>query len=213
MQPQVPLVFRLGPRASLRMTILGGILRRGGWRLFWRISTTGMRAQVHCGDPSQVGRVAIYSRNREDVTASFPELEEAFAAAMDPSVDEPGALIAGLMGRFLGWDFGDVVKMVRGRCHVCGAGAEDRSRKRVSNEWRARVPVVFMAFVTGSGCMRMGSCCCWICRCRRGGIVWRRWWWRVWWRWWCRRWWWMSGLAAGRRCCLRGRRAMRWSGR
>ncbi len=39
----------------------------------------GMRAQVHCGDAGQPGRVAIYSRNREDVTESFPELEEAFA--------------------------------------------------------------------------------------------------------------------------------------
>jgi DNA ligase-1 len=39
----------------------------------------GMRAQVHCGDADQPGRVAIYSRNREDVTESFPELEEAFA--------------------------------------------------------------------------------------------------------------------------------------
>ena len=39
----------------------------------------GMRAQVHCGDPGQPGRVAIYSRNREDVTESFPELTEAFA--------------------------------------------------------------------------------------------------------------------------------------
>ena len=38
-----------------------------------------MRAQVHCGDPEQPGRVAIYSRNREDVTESYPELEEAFA--------------------------------------------------------------------------------------------------------------------------------------
>ncbi|HTD95355.1 MAG TPA: hypothetical protein VK627_00430, partial [Edaphobacter sp.] len=50
----------------------------------------GMRAQVHCGDAEQPGRVAIYSRNREDVTASFPELEEAFARVR-PEVD--GALI------------------------------------------------------------------------------------------------------------------------
>ena len=28
----------------------------------------GMRAQVHCGDAARPGRVAIYSRNREDVT-------------------------------------------------------------------------------------------------------------------------------------------------
>ena len=34
----------------------------------------GMRAQVHCGDPADPGRVAIYSRNREDITQSFPSL-------------------------------------------------------------------------------------------------------------------------------------------
>ena len=32
----------------------------------------GMRAQLHCGDAGHPGRVAIYSRNREDVTESFP---------------------------------------------------------------------------------------------------------------------------------------------
>ena len=60
----------------------------------------GMRAQVHCGDASQPGRVAIYSRNREDVTESFPELEEAFAQ-VHPEQD--GALI--FDGEILGWDF------------------------------------------------------------------------------------------------------------
>jgi DNA ligase-1 len=39
----------------------------------------GMRVQLHCGDTSQAGRVALYSRNREDVTASYPEIVEAFA--------------------------------------------------------------------------------------------------------------------------------------
>jgi DNA ligase-1 len=61
----------------------------------------GMRAQIHCGDPDQPGRVAIYSRNREDVTESFPELAEAFAH-VDPVADGP--LI--FDGEILGWDFG-----------------------------------------------------------------------------------------------------------
>jgi DNA ligase 1 len=101
----------------------------------------GMRAQVHCGDASQPGRVAIYSRNREDITHSFPELEEAFSA-----VDEP--LI--LDGEILGWDYASGV----------GHGAADSGgqalpfaitgqrigRKVVSNELRMRIPVVFMAF-------------------------------------------------------------------
>ena len=43
----------------------------------------GMRAQMHFGSPDQPGRVAIYSRNREDITESFPELVEAFAGATE----------------------------------------------------------------------------------------------------------------------------------
>ena len=39
----------------------------------------GIRAQIHCGSPESPGRVAIFSRSREDVTASFPEIVEAFA--------------------------------------------------------------------------------------------------------------------------------------
>ena len=31
----------------------------------------GMRVQLHCGDTSQPGRVALYSRNREDVTGEL----------------------------------------------------------------------------------------------------------------------------------------------
>ncbi len=39
----------------------------------------GIRAQIHCGSPEHPGRVALFSRSREDMTASFPELVEAFA--------------------------------------------------------------------------------------------------------------------------------------
>ena len=45
-----------------------------------------MRAQVHCGDPEQPGRVAIYSRNREDITESYPDLEEAFARVSEAAL-------------------------------------------------------------------------------------------------------------------------------
>jgi len=98
----------------------------------------GMRAQVHCGDPEQPGRVAIYSRNREDVTESFPELAEAFAKVSG----EDGGLI--LDGEILGWQFGDGIDPAHALPFaVLG---QRIGRKRVSNEWRARVPVVFMAF-------------------------------------------------------------------
>ena len=99
----------------------------------------GMRAQVHCGDVGQLGRVAIYSRNREDVTESFPELEEAFARVRP---EEDGPLAGGLIfdGEILGWDF------EQGRALPFAVLGTRIGRKRVSNEMRAQVPVVFMAF-------------------------------------------------------------------
>ncbi len=95
----------------------------------------GMRAQVHCGDAGQPGRVAIYSRNREDVTESFPELEEAFARVRP---EQDGALI--FDGEILGWD------LEQARALPFAVLGQRIGRKRVSNEWRQQVPVIFMAF-------------------------------------------------------------------
>jgi DNA ligase-1 len=93
----------------------------------------GMRAQLHFGDPSQPGRVAIYSRNREDITASFPELEEAFARAGDR-----GPLI--LDGEILGWDH------AADKAIPFATLGQRIGRKRVTNALRKQIPVVFMAF-------------------------------------------------------------------
>jgi DNA ligase-1 len=95
----------------------------------------GMRAQVHCGDAGQPGRVAIYSRNREDVTESFPELEEAFAKVR---LEQDGALI--FDGEILGWD------LEQARALPFAVLGQRIGRKKVSNGWRQQVPVVFMAF-------------------------------------------------------------------
>jgi DNA ligase-1 len=95
----------------------------------------GMRAQLHCGDPDHPGRVAIYSRNREDVTESFPELEEAFARVLPK---ENGALI--FDGEILGWD------LEQSRALPFAVLGQRIGRKRVSNGWRQQVPVIFMAF-------------------------------------------------------------------
>jgi len=91
----------------------------------------GMRAQVHCGDREQPGRVAIYSRNRDDVTESFPDLAEAFASVKEPLIFD---------GEILGWD------LKAGRALPFALLGQRIGRKRVSNEWRQQVPVVFMAF-------------------------------------------------------------------
>ena len=125
----------------------------------------GMRAQVHFADPAQPGRVAIYSRNREDITASYPEIAEAFAY-VDSALDGPrfGPLI--LDGEILGWDFGsaddtrvphssqlhrdewDPTELNPSTPHALPFSmlSQRIGRKRVPNELRASVPVVFMAF-------------------------------------------------------------------
>ena len=95
----------------------------------------GMRAQLHCGDPSQPGRVAIYSRNREDITQSFPEINEAFQH-LRADVSVP--LI--LDGELLGWDFQS------GRALPFSVLGQRIGRKRVEPEMRRQIPVVFMAF-------------------------------------------------------------------
>ena len=100
----------------------------------------GMRAQVHCGDPEQKGRVAIYSRNREDVTESYPELEEAFARVNDAGAGPLGWNGLIFDGEILGWD------LKESRALPFAVLGQRIGRKRVSNAWREQVPVIFMAF-------------------------------------------------------------------
>ncbi|RRA49999.1 ATP-dependent DNA ligase [Acidipila sp. EB88] len=114
----------------------------------------GMRAQLHAGDPRERGRVGLFSRNREDLSAAFPELIEAFAAleetvildgeilAWSPAPEalpnEP-PLDAGLEAPS-GPDSQD------GRALPFSALQQRLGRKQVSAELRRTRPVVFMAF-------------------------------------------------------------------
>ena len=91
----------------------------------------GIRAQLHCGDVEQPGRVALFSRSREEMTAAFPELAEAFA-----SVDVP--LI--LDGEVLAWD------VENARAMPFSTLQTRIGRKKVTDAMREQVPVVFMAF-------------------------------------------------------------------
>jgi len=91
----------------------------------------GMRAQLHCGDPTQPNRVAIYSRNREDITASFPELAEAFAHVTEPLI---------LDGEILGWD------LALNKALPFTILAQRIGRKRVDDAIRQQIPAIFMAF-------------------------------------------------------------------
>lgn len=91
----------------------------------------GMRAQIHCGDPAQPGRVRIFSRTRDDITASFPEIVEWFAHATEPAI---------LDGEILAWDF------AAGRAMPFTALQPRLGRKRVTSALRTASPVMFMAF-------------------------------------------------------------------
>ena len=115
--------------------IEAGAIEAGGVQAFLEDKYDGMRAQVHCGSADYPGRVAIYSRNREDITESFPELVEAFA-----EVGDTGGRGLIFDGEILGWDFGAAQALPFA---VLG---QRIGRKKVENEWRQRVPVIFMAF-------------------------------------------------------------------
>lgn len=91
----------------------------------------GIRAQLHCGDPTQPGRVELFSRNRENIGESFPELLQAFA-----QIDE---LII-LDGEILAWNARE------GRALPFSVLQRRLGRKRVLQEMLQRTPVVFMAF-------------------------------------------------------------------
>src|ERR1700734_1015698 len=91
----------------------------------------GIRAQIHCGSPEHPGRVALFSRSREDMTASFPELVEAFADFNQPMV---------LDGEILAWSSKEH------RALPFSSLQARLGRKRVTTEMREFVPVVFMAF-------------------------------------------------------------------
>jgi len=97
----------------------------------------GMRAQVHCGEG---GRVSIYSRNKEEITESFPELEETFSLVGDEigGLGRLGGLI--LDGEILGWDF------AAGQALPFAVLGQRIGRKKVSAEMMRQIPVVFMAF-------------------------------------------------------------------
>jgi len=91
----------------------------------------GIRAQLHCGDPREAGRVRLFSRNRDDLSASFPELIEAFAGIDQPMI---------LDGEILAWN------PKESRALPFTALQQRLGRKNVTREMRYRMPVVFMAF-------------------------------------------------------------------
>lgn len=95
----------------------------------------GIRAQLHVGAGSDgVARVAVYSRTREEITQSFPELVEAFAP-----LAERGLRVI-LDGELLAWEFATETAL------PFSTLGQRIGRKRVDAALRRAVPVLFMAF-------------------------------------------------------------------
>jgi DNA ligase-1 len=95
----------------------------------------GIRCQLHCGDPMQPGRVALFSRSRDDMTHSFPELTEAFANITEPLIFD---------GEILAWNTDPAATAQRA---LPFSSLQNRiGRKRVTAAMRRQTPVVFMAF-------------------------------------------------------------------
>jgi DNA ligase-1 len=122
----------------------------------------GIRCQVHCGDPSQPGRVALFSRSRDDMTHSFPEITEAFANITEPLILD-GEILAWRVGENDGVSNGETGVSNRAASGVSNRAASGVSnpdqralpfsslqnrigRKRVTAAMREQTPVVFMAF-------------------------------------------------------------------
>jgi DNA ligase-1 len=103
----------------------------GSVQAFLEDKYDGMRAQLHCAN----GRAALFSRNREPIGDSFPDLVEAFAAA---SVASGNGLI--LDGEILAWDH------TTAQALPFAVLSQRIGRKRVDNPLRERIPAVFMAF-------------------------------------------------------------------
>lgn len=91
----------------------------------------GMRAQLHCGDPGQPERVALFSRNREEIGESFPELIEAFEQLTEPAI---------LDGEIVAWNPTDQ------RALPFTSLQQRLGRKRVTRDMREQTPVVFITF-------------------------------------------------------------------
>jgi DNA ligase-1 len=97
----------------------------------------GMRAQLHAGDAREPGRVGLFSRNREDLSAAFPELMEAFAALPEAAI---------LDGEILAWKPAGGLESSPARALPFSSLQQRLGRKQVSPEMRRALPVIFMAF-------------------------------------------------------------------
>jgi DNA ligase 1 len=90
----------------------------------------GIRAQAHVSG----GEVRFFSRTRDEITESFPELPDALAGLAHDAI---------LDGEILAWSHGDEGV---GRALPFSALQERLGRKKVSAELMRRVPVAYLVF-------------------------------------------------------------------
>ena len=93
----------------------------------------GIRAQVHCSG----GEVKIFSRTRDEITESFPELPDALAGLQQDAV---------LDGEIVAWNYHAQASGEAGRALPFSALQQRLGRKKVSHELMRKVPVAFLVF-------------------------------------------------------------------
>jgi DNA ligase-1 len=93
----------------------------------------GIRAQAHVSQ----GEVRIFSRTRDEITESFPELPAAFAGLANDAI---------LDGEIVAWNTGDAG--VPARALPFSALQQRLGRKKVSANLRQEVPVAYLVFDT-----------------------------------------------------------------
>jgi DNA ligase-1 len=93
----------------------------------------GIRAQAHYSG----GEVHIFSRTRDEITESFPELPDALAGLPQDAI---------LDGEIVAWSYLAAESAETGRALPFSALAHRLGRKKVSDEMMRRVPVAYVVF-------------------------------------------------------------------
>jgi DNA ligase-1 len=93
----------------------------------------GIRAQAHCSG----GEVRIFSRTRDEITESFPELPSALAGIPQDAI---------LDGEIVAWSYLAAESGETGRALPFSALQQRLGRKKVSNQMMQRVPVAYLVF-------------------------------------------------------------------
>jgi len=93
----------------------------------------GIRAQAHCAG----GEVRFFSRTRDDITESFPELPDALAGLSQEAIFD---------GEIVAWSYLSADAGAPGRALPFIALQQRLGRKRVSHELIRTVPVAYLVF-------------------------------------------------------------------